>query len=135
MGNVIDQTQNIEKSSLSPKLSLLDQSKIQVPSNALVVHKDKSMIAIIDKDSTLHFKPVTIGENNGDSVTLLTGIEEGQLIAVEVGENFLEGQKVRMLSDTTSQKPQSEDKNGIPKKDDSQNQVRAYDKAKKMGNK
>ena len=110
-------------------------TKIQVPSNALVVHKDKSMIAIIDKDSTLHFKPVTIGENNGDSVTLLTGIEEGQLIAVEVGENFLEGQKVRMLSDTTSQKPQSEDKNGIPKKDDSQNQVRAYDKAKKMGNK
>lgn len=78
--------------------------RIQIPSNALVIHKDKTMIATIDKDTTLRFIPVVVGENNGDSVTILSGLELGQLIAVEVGERFTEGQKVRVENDSTNTK-------------------------------
>jgi RND family efflux transporter MFP subunit len=78
--------------------------QMQIPSNGLVVNKDKTMVAIIDKDTTLRFQPVTIGFNNGDSVTLLTGLKPGQLIALQVGENFTEGQKVRIEQDSTEQK-------------------------------
>ncbi len=71
-------------------------SRIEIPSNGLVVHKSQTMIATITKDSTLHFVPVVVAENSGDKVTLLNGIDEGQLIALQVGERFLEGQKVRI---------------------------------------
>jgi len=91
--------------------------RIQLPSNALVVHKDKTMVAIIDKDTTLRFTPVVIGENNGDSVTILSGLEPGQLIAVEVGERFTEGQKVRVAIDSTNAKAPAADgaKDNTPK--------------------
>ena len=114
-------------------------TKIQVPSNALVVHKDKTMLAFIDKDSVLHFKPVVIGENNGDSVTLISGIEVGQLIAVEVGENFPEGQKVRIQADSTNQKAQGEpaqaDNKKNPSPKEQEKEKKAEDKIQKMGNK
>lgn len=70
-------------------------AKIEVPSTALVFHKDKSMIAVIDKDSVVHFRPIKVGENTGEKATILEGLENGEKVALNVGESILEGQKVR----------------------------------------
>jgi hypothetical protein len=70
--------------------------KIVVPSVALVVHQGKTMVATVDKDSTLHFKDVKIGDNTGEKVSILDGINEGDRVALSVGESLLEGQKVRI---------------------------------------
>jgi RND family efflux transporter MFP subunit len=78
--------------------------KVQIPSNGLVVHNDKTMVALIDKDTTIRFRPVTIGFNNGDSVTLISGLHAGETIALQVGEYFAEGQKVRILKDSADNK-------------------------------
>jgi membrane fusion protein, multidrug efflux system len=68
---------------------------ITIPSTALVIHKDKTMVATVDKDSTLHFKEITILHNTGEKVSL-SGIAEGERVALSVGESLLEGQKVRI---------------------------------------
>ena len=72
------------------------EAKIEVPSNALVFHKNNAMIAIIDKDSILHFKPIKVGENSGDKAIILEGLTDGQRVALNIGESVLEGQKVRI---------------------------------------
>ena len=71
-------------------------SQIQVPATALVFHKSKALIAVIDKDTVLHFKPIKVGENTGDKVTILEGLNEGERVALSVGESVLDGQKVRL---------------------------------------
>jgi RND family efflux transporter MFP subunit len=71
-------------------------SQIQVPATALVFHKGKALIAVIDKDTVLHFKPIKVGDNTGDKVTILEGINEGDRVALQVGESILDGQKVRL---------------------------------------
>jgi membrane fusion protein (multidrug efflux system) len=74
-----------------------DKAKmLTVPSTALVLHKDKTMVAIIAKDSTLHFKEVTVLRNTGEKVSL-SGIAVGDRVAISVGESLLEGQKVRIV--------------------------------------
>jgi membrane fusion protein (multidrug efflux system) len=71
-------------------------AKIEVPSTALIIHKDKSMIAVVGSDSVVHFKPVKVAENTGDKVTLLEGLTEGDRVALSLGESVIEGQKVRL---------------------------------------
>lgn len=75
-----------------------DKTKeLTLPSVALVIHKDKTMIAVIDKDSTLHFKEVTIARNTGEKIIIASGINEGDRAALSVGESITEGQKVRVV--------------------------------------
>ena len=70
--------------------------KIIVPSVALIIHQNKTMVATVDKDSVLHFKKVTVVTNTGEKVSLSSGIEAGERVALSVGESILEGQKVRI---------------------------------------
>jgi membrane fusion protein (multidrug efflux system) len=69
---------------------------LTVPSVALIIHNNKTMVATINKDSTLHFKEVTVLRNTGEKVSL-SGISEGDRVALSVGESLLEGQKVRIV--------------------------------------
>ena len=71
--------------------------KIIVPSVALVIHKNKTMVATVDKDSILHFKEVTVINNTGEKrKPVLRFNEAGERVAISVGESILDGQKVRV---------------------------------------
>jgi hypothetical protein len=70
--------------------------KIVVPSVALIIRKNKTMVATIDKDSILHFKDVTVANNTGEKVSLLDGLKEGDRVALSIGLSVLDGQKVRI---------------------------------------
>jgi membrane fusion protein, multidrug efflux system len=79
------------------KLPLGEQTKLlSLPSVALVIHNDKTLVATVDKDSILHFKEVKVLRNTGENV-FLTGIIEGERVALSVGDRIAEGQKVRIL--------------------------------------
>jgi multidrug efflux pump subunit AcrA (membrane-fusion protein) len=71
-------------------------ARIEVPSTALIYHKEKSMVAIIDKDSVVHYRPVRVGENSGDKAAILEGLNEGERVGISIGESILDGQKVRL---------------------------------------
>jgi RND family efflux transporter MFP subunit len=71
-------------------------AKIEVPSTAVVAHQDKKMVIVIDKDSVVHFRTVKLGDNTGEKITILDGLEAGEKVALSVGESILEGQKVRL---------------------------------------
>ncbi|HTB07224.1 MAG TPA: efflux RND transporter periplasmic adaptor subunit [Bacteroidia bacterium] len=70
--------------------------KITIPSTALIMRNNKTMVAVINKDSTLHFREVHISNNTGEKMNISDGIQEGERIAISVGESIDEGQKVRV---------------------------------------
>ena len=71
-------------------------AKIEIPSTALVIHKDVSSVAVLDSSNVIHFKPVKVGENSGEKVTILQGLSVGDRVALSVGESIPDGQKVRL---------------------------------------
>ena len=54
------------------------------------------MVAVLDSNNAIHFKPVKVGENSGEKVTILDGLVNGERVAISVGESILDGQKVRI---------------------------------------
>jgi membrane fusion protein, multidrug efflux system len=73
------------------------RSRLQIPSEALVIRGGKYFAAMIQPDSTIHFQPLTIGENSGINVTILHGLSENDLVGLNVGDNLAEGQKVYVI--------------------------------------
>jgi RND family efflux transporter MFP subunit len=72
--------------------------KLQIPSEALVVRGTKYFVATVDADSCIRFKPVEIAGNNGQSLVVSSGLNEGDRVALNVGESVNEGQKVRFAN-------------------------------------
>jgi len=67
----------------------------QIPSDALVLRKDKYFVPVLRPDNTLHFQEIQVGENTGVTVTVLKGLQDTDRVALHVGEDLPEGQKVR----------------------------------------
>lgn len=70
-------------------------SRLQVPSDALVLRKDKYFVALVKPDNTLHFQEIGLGENTGVTATVMSGLQDNDKVAVHIGEDLTEGQKVR----------------------------------------
>jgi membrane fusion protein (multidrug efflux system) len=71
-------------------------NQLAVPSEAVVLKNGKPTIGVIGADSTIQFKPVTLGDNDGSKVVVISGIEKGELIGLNVGTTYENGQKVRV---------------------------------------
>lgn len=71
-------------------------SQLVMPATALVMHKGQSLAAVVDKDTVLHFRKIKVGENTGDKITIVDGLQEGDRVALAVGESIPDGQKVRL---------------------------------------
>ena len=70
-------------------------TRLQVPSDALVLRKNKFFVAMLRPDNTLHFQEIQLGENTGETATVLSGLQDSDRVALHIGEDLTEGQKVR----------------------------------------
>lgn len=68
---------------------------LQIPSDALVIRKNKFFVPVVKPDNTLHFQEIQLGENTGVTATVLQGLKDSDRVAVHIGEDLTEGQKVR----------------------------------------
>ena len=89
---------------------------ILIPGDAVVIRRDKSMVAVITPDQNqdqnqnsdgdnkdhsqkrtgvVHFQPVDIGRDYGASTEILNGLKEGDLIAPDVTDEVAEGARVQ----------------------------------------
>jgi len=69
---------------------------LTVPSEAVVIRGGNYFIPLIGTDSTIHYQPVTLGTNDGVHTAILSGINKGDIIGVNVSAELPEGQKVRV---------------------------------------
>ena len=72
------------------------QKTLAIPSEALVIRSGKYFVAVVDSLHQLHFQPVTVGKNDGASVSILGGIQKGDLIGLNISPELRENQKVKL---------------------------------------
>jgi membrane fusion protein (multidrug efflux system) len=73
-----------------------DQKTMAIPAEALVVRGGKYFVPMVDSLHQLHYQPVTIGKNDGTFVTIVSGIQKGDLIGLNVSPELAENQKVKL---------------------------------------
>ena len=78
----------------------------QVPVAAIVLREGKSYVPLVAADDTIHYREVTTGDNDGSVVSVLSGLQPGERVALDIGNSLLDGSHIRALAS------ESEDKKG-----------------------
>jgi len=72
-----------------------EKKNLTVPSESLVIRAGKYFVPVIDK-GTIHYQPVTVANNDGVHVSILSGLQQGDTVGLNVSPELVEGQKVRV---------------------------------------
>ena len=65
-----------------------------IPGDTLVVRSDGPQVAVVRTDGTVHFTRIQLGRDYGDRLEVLSGLEEGQRLAINPSDEVREGVKV-----------------------------------------
>lgn len=76
------------------------KGSILVPSDAIAIRKDKSVIAILTSDNKVHMQPVQIGRDYGPSTEITSGLKDGDTIITEITDDIAEGAPVKPKSNS-----------------------------------
>lgn len=88
-----------------------DTPPLMVPAPALVTNADGTQLAVL-QDGVVHFKKVTLGQDYGNEVEIVSGLTGDEQIIANPGERVVEGAMVHAVNEaaiqstTEAQKPQ-----------------------------
>jgi RND family efflux transporter MFP subunit len=72
---------------------------VQVPTEALLIRKNKNFVGIITPDNKISFRPITIYYSDGKALSLSSGVKEGELVAINVRNTVSDGDKVHPIEE------------------------------------
>jgi len=83
------------------QVSLLVKSPpyMQAPVESLTQKGDKTFLTTIAADDTLVYKAVEIANNDGKNLSVISGVTEGERVALNLGNALPEGSKVRPIEE------------------------------------
>jgi RND family efflux transporter MFP subunit len=70
---------------------------LMIPADALVVRADGPQVAIVNNDGKVHFTPVQLGRDLGEHLEALSGVQDGDRLAVNPSDVVREGAKVQAI--------------------------------------
>jgi len=73
-----------------------------IPSSTLVVRSDGPQVAVVGPDGVVHFQHIVLGRDMGDQLEVLSGVEEGQQLAVNPSDDVREGARVNPVVDVAA---------------------------------
>ena len=65
-----------------------------IPGDALIVRAEGTQVAVVRPDHTVHLQKIEVGRDYGDRLEVVSGLQEGDSIIPNPGENVREGVKV-----------------------------------------
>jgi RND family efflux transporter MFP subunit len=71
----------------------------QVPAATLLFSPSGPKVAVVTADGSVRFRAVTIGRDDGDRVELSSGVSNGDRLVLNISNQIVEGQKVRVTED------------------------------------
>jgi hypothetical protein len=74
---------------------------IQVPAAALLYRSGGPQVAVIDPTDTVSFRDITIASDDGNVVSIGSGLAPGDRVALNLSSQIAAGQKVKPISDET----------------------------------
>jgi membrane fusion protein, multidrug efflux system len=82
----------------------LDQGQtVSIPGSALFQKDGKPAVWLVEKDSTVQLKPITVQRYQGDSVVVGEGLAQGDVVVTAGIQKLLPGQKVALMDASTVQ--------------------------------
>jgi RND family efflux transporter MFP subunit len=69
-----------------------------IPGDTLVVRSDGPQVAVVQPDATVHFTRIQLGRDFGDRLEVLSGLQEGQRLAINPSDEVREGVKVNPVA-------------------------------------
>ena len=91
---------------VSVAFGLPPRGLVQVPAAALLWRASGPQVARVDAAGRISFRDVTIGRDDGSIVELASGVSPGDLLALNVSSQIVDGERVRAQpSDSAAAKP------------------------------
>jgi membrane fusion protein, multidrug efflux system len=82
----------------------LDQGQsVTIPGSALFQKDGKPAVWLVEKDSTVQLKPITVQRYQGDSVVVGDGLTQGDVVVTAGVQKLLPGQKVALMDASPTQ--------------------------------
>jgi len=79
----------------------LDQGQtVSIPGSALFQKDGKPAVWLVEKDSTVQLRPITVQRYEGDSVIVGDGLAQGDVVVTAGVQKLLPGQKVALMEGT-----------------------------------
>jgi membrane fusion protein, multidrug efflux system len=70
--------------------------RITIPVNAMLFRAEGPRVAVVDKDGTVHLRPIVIGRDFGATLEILDGLDANDQIIINPSDSLDEGQRVRV---------------------------------------
>jgi RND family efflux transporter MFP subunit len=70
--------------------------RITIPVNAMLFRAEGTRVAVVDKDSKVHLRPITIGRDFGATLEILGGLDASDQIIINPSDSLEEGQQVHV---------------------------------------
>jgi RND family efflux transporter MFP subunit len=70
--------------------------RITIPVNATLFRAEGPQVAVVDKDSAVHLRPISIGRDFGATLEILGGLDVNDQIVINPSDSLVEGQKVHV---------------------------------------
>lgn len=71
------------------------QPAIVVPANALLVNATGTQVIVVDDHNVAHYHKVTVGRDYGATVEILSGVDEGAIVALNPSDQIRDGHQIR----------------------------------------
>jgi multidrug efflux pump subunit AcrA (membrane-fusion protein) len=68
---------------------------VRIPATALIIHADGPQVATVTHDQKVHYQKVVIGRDYGNELDIVSGIEPGTQLIVNIADGIQEGSQVR----------------------------------------
>jgi RND family efflux transporter MFP subunit len=65
-----------------------------VPVSAIIFRREGTQVGVLGADNTAHVVPVTIGQDDGRTVQIVSGLKAGDLVIQDPPDSLIEGEKV-----------------------------------------
>jgi membrane fusion protein, multidrug efflux system len=77
----------------------------QVPVEAVVIRDGKLYAPVVSPEGSIHYQLITAGHNDGQRVQILSGLKEGDVVALDVGNSIVEGSHIRVIASEEEKHP------------------------------
>ena len=71
---------------------------VTMPAQSLVTYNDNFFAYVVKDDSTVERREVTLGENVGGTVQIISGLKEGERVVIQGQTSLSDGAKIRDIS-------------------------------------
>jgi RND family efflux transporter MFP subunit len=72
---------------------------LEVPAAAILFRPGGLQVAVVDDNSKVDFRPITVAKDNGDTVVLASGVKPGDRVALNISSAVLPGEQVTVDED------------------------------------